>query len=240
MHIEPPHIPAEVVEPLAEVRDTQEEREQRVRRAIEANAFDYEVPNPNIPPSYLTDAPIFRDGNNFWDAASIESLPGVKFYYQPQLLNAKNLENFTALHCAAFYFKSDISVVKYLLFNGAHVDPQDSVGATPLFHAAYKGHLPVLKSLLAHKANVNALNYEHESAVFWAVDGDQLEAVKLLVMWYANIAQVNIHNQSLLDRVREHIVNSEQGWAIEKFLMDFIANPINYQQQIQTTIVYYQ
>jgi len=59
----------------------------------------------------------------------------------------------TSLHLAAEYGRADIA--QLLLDKGAHVDPIDDLGRTPLLWAAENAHLQVARVLIAHGANVN-------------------------------------------------------------------------------------
>ena len=62
-------------------------------------------------------------------------------------VNARNLENQTALHLATYY--GNMLVVEYLIENGAQVDARDKNNALPLHIASAYGHVSLLELFLS-------------------------------------------------------------------------------------------
>lgn len=82
--------------------------------------------------------------------------------------NARNIKTHqTALHCAAI--QGHLNICTILLEAGAHVDPIDSLGCTPLLWAAQEGHHEICSFLLEHEANVNATSKVNATALLKAV-----------------------------------------------------------------------
>jgi ankyrin repeat protein len=59
-------------------------------------------------------------------------------------------------------------VAEALIKAGAAVNGTDSMGATPLMHAAGYGKTPVIRKLLEHKADINAVDNNGDTALAWA------------------------------------------------------------------------
>uniref|UniRef100_A0A0K6S7X0 Uncharacterized protein n=1 Tax=Chromera velia CCMP2878 TaxID=1169474 RepID=A0A0K6S7X0_9ALVE len=73
-------------------------------------------------------------------------------------VSAVDNRDWTALHYAARDNKDSGSVSRILLENGAETEAQDGARRTPLFHAAYRGHVGVARQLVGHGANVTAVD----------------------------------------------------------------------------------
>ncbi len=77
------------------------------------------------------------------------------------LVNARDIDNSTPLHCAAW--KGHSEVAKVLLEFGADVNAKNSNdhwGDTPLHAAAHGNQKAVAEILVAHGANINAVNQD--------------------------------------------------------------------------------
>ncbi len=78
-------------------------------------------------------------------------------------VNQKDHEEWTALHYAAQDY--NLEAARYLLKNGAVIDPQNSKGNTPLFTAVYnsRGRGAMIKLLLSYGADENLKNISQVS-----------------------------------------------------------------------------
>jgi len=74
----------------------------------------------------------------------------------PALVGAKDWDDLTPLHLAAFHGHKD--VVEFLLAHEAEVNSKTTAGLTPLHMAAQIGNQGVMEVLLAHGANINAID----------------------------------------------------------------------------------
>lgn len=87
------------------------------------------------------------------DAAQVEELIRV----DPSLLQARDTDGSTALHCAAW--KGHPAVVALLLQAGADVNAHnanDHWGTTPLHAAAHANQTAIVQLLIEHGADINA------------------------------------------------------------------------------------
>lgn len=60
---------------------------------------------------------------------------------------------YTPLHVASHF--GQVNMVRFLLENGAGVDPSTTLGYTPLHQAAQQGHTLIISLLLKHRADPN-------------------------------------------------------------------------------------
>ncbi|KAG8328492.1 hypothetical protein J6590_001165 [Homalodisca vitripennis] len=70
---------------------------------------------------------------------------------------------YTPLHVASHF--GQLNMVRFLLENGANVDPSTGLGYTPLHQAAQQGHTLIITLLLKHKANPNAVTNNGQTAL---------------------------------------------------------------------------
>src|SRR5438270_837697 len=75
--------------------------------------------------------------------------------------------------------RGDLVLMKVEPRNRTALNDRDSVGATPLMHAAFEGSPASMKLLLEAGADPNLANYRGATALLWAVD--DLAKVRLLV-----------------------------------------------------------
>lgn len=74
---------------------------------------------------------------------------------------------YTPLHVASHF--GQVNMVRFLLENGAGVDPSTSLGYTPLHQAAQQGHTLIISLLLKHRADPNKVtNVSSPKYLDWA------------------------------------------------------------------------
>ena len=78
-------------------------------------------------------------------------------------------------------------VCQLLLDQNAHIEAKDTMGRTPLFWAAYCGHVDVCKLLLARNANPNTKSPGNNTALHWAAHFGHYEICQLLLDHNAQI-----------------------------------------------------
>ncbi|HWV99756.1 MAG TPA: ankyrin repeat domain-containing protein [Candidatus Acidoferrum sp.] len=86
------------------------------------------------------------------DLATVQDL----IEQDPALVGAKDWDNLTPLHLAAFHGHKD--VVEFLLAHAAEVNAKTTAGVTPLHMAAQIGSQEVIEVLLAHGADIKAVD----------------------------------------------------------------------------------
>lgn len=77
--------------------------------------------------------------------------------------------------------KGRLEAVKFLLSQGAELDPIDLIGVTPCMLAAQHGHLEVLRVLSDKGANLNLQDKYGSTALHDAVWGNQTHVVQFLI-----------------------------------------------------------
>jgi ankyrin repeat protein len=99
----------------------------------------------------------------------------------PSLLNARDKDGSTALHCATW--KDNRDVVVFLLGAGADINAHnenDHWGTTPLHAAAHANHTAVAQLLLDAGANVNATDMNGQTPLFHTTFHKATAVAKLL------------------------------------------------------------
>ena len=99
-----------------------------------------------------------------------------------KLINAKDFDNYTALHAAAFHNQADI--VKFLLENGQNVidvNDVDNDDITPLMKAAIRGHTEVVKILVEMGADITHAAKNDVTAAFLAAGEGRVETLEYLI-----------------------------------------------------------
>jgi ankyrin repeat protein len=108
------------------------------------------------------------------DLAAVQSL--VKS--DRRLVEARDWENLTPLHLAAFHGHKD--VVEFLISQGACVNAKTTAGVTPLHMAAQIGNQDVAQVLLDHKAKINTVDSSGWTPLARAEKWDHPDMVKFL------------------------------------------------------------
>ena len=96
------------------------------------------------------------------------------------------VEDVTTTLCSAAR-SGQLSVVRYLVEQGANVDEADKAGMTPLYGAAEKGHVPVLQYLAEQGADKDKATKSSATPLFVAVTYGNLAAVQCLVELGADV-----------------------------------------------------
>jgi ankyrin repeat protein len=112
--------------------------------------------------------------------ANIETLKTL-LASDPSLLNARDKDGSTALHCAAW--KDHRAVVTFLLGAGADVNAvneNDHWGTTPLHAAAHANNTAVVQMLLDAGAEINATDMNGKTPLFHTTFHKASAAAKLL------------------------------------------------------------
>jgi len=107
-------------------------------------------------------------------------------------VNAKNHNNFTALHIASF--KGFIEIVEELIINNAKIN--DIVGEaeiieTPLHLACQNNNYEIIELLLENKANVNAVDANQNNPLHYSAWNNSLESISLLLKYNTNLESRN-------------------------------------------------
>ncbi|OCB84736.1 ankyrin [Sanghuangporus baumii] len=116
------------------------------------------------------------------------------------LVNAKDDDGRTALHCAAASSEDTLEVVTYLLEHGAEVNSQDPSGWTPLHCAVSAGHEAVVKELIGAGANINERTGQGMTPLHYAASKNHIDIGKLLIEKGADYNARNNANQLPLHR----------------------------------------
>lgn len=120
----------------------------------------------------------------------------------PLLVNCRDLDgrNSSPLHFAAGYNR--ISVVEFLLKNGADVSKADKGGLFPLHNAASYGHYEVTELLIKYGANVNVSDLWKFTPLHEAAAKGKYDIVKLLLKHGADSNKKNRDLATPLDLVK--------------------------------------
>lgn len=120
-----------------------------------------------------------RGGTALYSAAANGHLDVVEFLVGAgsSVTTATTNEGFTALHLAA----SHLSVVRFLVEQGAAVDGADNGGITALHRAAGGGHLDVVEFLVGSGADLEVADDDGWTALHVAAGLGHLETVRYLV-----------------------------------------------------------
>ncbi|KAL3829641.1 hypothetical protein ACJIZ3_018443 [Penstemon smallii] len=90
-------------------------------------------------------------------------------------LDSKDSQGRTALHMASA--NGHLSIVDYLIHNGAEVNALNVEKNTPLHWACLNGHIEVLKRLILAGANVSLLNSHERTPVDEAVSRGKMDVI---------------------------------------------------------------
>ncbi|GAB6027052.1 hypothetical protein CHUAL_013779 [Chamberlinius hualienensis] len=119
------------------------------------------------------------------------------------IVNCRDLDgrHSTPLHFAAGYNR--VSVVEFLLQNGADVHAKDRGGLVPLHNACSYGHYEVTELLVKHGANVNVADLWKFTPLHEASAKGKYDIVKLLLKHGADPNKKNRDGNAPLDLVKE-------------------------------------
>lgn len=133
------------------------------------------------------------------DLDTVKKIVGVN----PQIVNCRDLEgrHSTPLHFAAGYNR--VSVVEYLLQNGADVHAKDKGGLVPLHNACSYGHYEVTELLVKHGAVVNVADLWKFTPLHEAAAKGKFEICRLLLKHGADPLKKNRDGNTPLDLVKE-------------------------------------
>ncbi|XP_044729552.1 serine/threonine-protein phosphatase 6 regulatory ankyrin repeat subunit A-like [Chrysoperla carnea] len=116
-------------------------------------------------------------------------------------VNAKNADNATSLHYAAW--KGYDKVVKILLQNKANPNAVGKNGFTPIHYATKFSHLKIVKILLYHGAVYNTLSDSGKIPLDFAVDEDIAGLFKLINKSFKQIMENNIKVIEDLNKIKD-------------------------------------
>ncbi|KAJ8920433.1 hypothetical protein NQ315_005301 [Exocentrus adspersus] len=121
----------------------------------------------------------------------------------PHIVNCRDLDgrHSTPLHFASGYNR--VSVVEFLLQQGADVHAKDKGGLVPLHNACSYGHYEVTELLVKHGASVNVADLWKFTPLHEAAAKGKYEIVKLLLKHGADPSKKNRDGATPLDLVRE-------------------------------------
>jgi hypothetical protein len=101
-------------------------------------------------------------------------------------VNAVNKDGWSSLHCAVD--ANHLEVIKLLTTEGATVNLKRIVdGETPVFLAAYLGHIDIVKHLIGKGADQNIQSNTKETAVDAALADGQIEVLNFLLLHGADL-----------------------------------------------------
>ncbi|OXV08497.1 hypothetical protein Egran_03740 [Elaphomyces granulatus] len=114
----------------------------------------------------------------------------------------------TWIRVAQFYNATNdgrLDDVQRLLQEGVAPDLKNIRGATPLWHAARRGHTAVVEALLATGAvDVNSQNIDGCTPLFWAAANGYTRVVQLLLDKGAHVHHKDINGKTPISVAREH------------------------------------
>ena len=94
-------------------------------------------------------------------------------------INSKGLDNWTALHFAAY--DDNNVIVEYLIDNGANINAETRFGKTALHITALRGNLETVASLITKGIDVNYQDEDGNTALHIAAENGYESIVEYLV-----------------------------------------------------------
>jgi len=91
-----------------------------------------------------------------------------------------------------------LSLLDFIIQNGANINEKDEITYSPLHYAAEKGHLGIVKSLVKHKAEINSKTQLEMTPLHLAAENGHLCVVEYLVNNKADIKASTLHGGTLL------------------------------------------
>ncbi|XP_048406773.1 poly [ADP-ribose] polymerase tankyrase-2-like isoform X3 [Stegostoma tigrinum] len=145
----------------------------------------------------------FDTNRQLLEAAKAGDLSIVKKLCTLQNVNCRDVEGrqSTPLHFAAGYNR--VSVVEYLLQNGADVHAKDKGGLVPLHNACSYGHFEVTELLVKHGAVVNVADLWRFTPLHEAAAKGKYGICKLLLLHGADPTKKNRDGNTALDLIKD-------------------------------------
>jgi len=112
----------------------------------------------------------------------------VKYLVEKGRANVNPLSDLAVTPLSTSSGNGNLALVKYLIKQGADVNPDDKKG-TPLIFGSQNGHLPVVKYLVQNGAKVNQRIALGTTALFMSSQFGHLEIVQYLIKNGANVNQ---------------------------------------------------
>ncbi|MFN7097869.1 MAG: ankyrin repeat domain-containing protein [Gammaproteobacteria bacterium] len=116
------------------------------------------------------------------------------------------------LHLAAE--KGLLSIVKYLVSNGANVNARNRREVTPLHFAVHEGHASIIKFLIEKGADIEAIDIDGGTPLSWAAYVGKQVPLKLLTQYGADIHIADNNNTTPL-----HWACYKDNFEMVKFLI---------------------
>lgn len=155
---------------------------------------------------------------------SVESLVNAGADVNAKIKYDWNGVEYTPLLWAAYVEKPNLSIIDFLISNGADISLSNSYGTNALMFAAEKGHFEVVKSLIDKGVSVNAVTKNNATAIMYAAMSGKAKVAKLLLNNGADISlKVDWGADALLFAAREYEKSSGHLNVIE-LLLDNGAN----------------
>ncbi|XP_062341752.1 receptor-interacting serine/threonine-protein kinase 4 isoform X2 [Osmerus eperlanus] len=133
-------------------------------------------------------------------------------------VNAKDEDQYTALHCSAQ--NGDEAITRLLLDRGAAINETDAQGRTPAHVACHHGQENVVRVLLSRGADVRVKGRDHWTALHLAAWQGHLGIVKLLVKQ----ARADLDGQTTDGRTPLHLASQRGQYRVARILIELGAD----------------
>ncbi|KAM6970424.1 receptor-interacting serine/threonine-protein kinase 4 [Aplochiton taeniatus] len=133
-------------------------------------------------------------------------------------VNAKDEDQYTALHCAAQ--NGDEAIARLLLDRGAAINETDAQGRTPTYVACQHGQENVVRVLLSRGADVHVKGRDEWTALHLAAWQGHLGIVKLLVKQ----AGADVDGQTADGRTPLHLASLRGQYRVARILIELGAS----------------
>lgn len=110
-----------------------------------------------------------------------------------------------------------LTVVQYLLQQGANANSADKLGNTALIIAATVGDIEIIKLLHAHGAAINQANQQGITPIIAAVGGDTDQALPVLLLSYGA-------NPCLKDNEQNNALQTAEQWWGKEGVQELLSN----------------
>lgn len=166
--------------------------------------------------------PLFIWANNGWNAlhkAVYEgSIQTVKQALESEDIDSTTTAGLSSLHMAVK--KRDLSMVQFLVDQGANIDAQDNKGFSVLYYAVLQNNIPIAKYLLTQEANPNLKNNIGNAPMHNIAYNSRFEMLELFILFGANVKIKNAYGMRPYD------------FAQRKGNKGMMAELINYEQNL--------